>query len=90
MAVLLPEATDRTAVMATLRAAGVQSSMHYPPVHLFDVYRRRYPTPELPNTEAFAARQLTLPLHPALTDQDVEKVVTALAATSDDQPRSAR
>jgi len=78
MAVLLPAGTDRTAVMAALRAAGVQSSVHYPPVHLFTAYRDS--SGPLPRTEEFADRQLTLPLHPALSDADADTVVAALAA----------
>jgi dTDP-4-amino-4,6-dideoxygalactose transaminase len=34
----------------------------------------------LPQTEAFAGRELTLPLHPKLEDGDVETVAEALAA----------
>ncbi|MGD9526934.1 DegT/DnrJ/EryC1/StrS family aminotransferase [Pseudonocardia sp.] len=80
--VLLPPGTDRRAVMASLREARIQSSMHYPPIHEFDVYRRRHPGTvplTLPNTEAFAAAELTLPLHPLLAPEDVERVVRTLA-----------
>lgn len=37
--VLLPAGTDRAAVMAALRAGGIQSSVHYPPAHLFTAFR---------------------------------------------------
>jgi dTDP-4-amino-4,6-dideoxygalactose transaminase len=77
--VLLPAGTDRTAVMAHLRAAMVQSSMHYPPVHEFDYYLRTFGAVSLPHTEAFSATELTLPLHPRLTVPDVERVVRTLA-----------
>ena len=78
MPVLLPETTDRSMVMARMRAARVQTSMHYPPVHLFDYYKRTFDPDPLPNTELFAGRELTLPLHPRLTSSDVERVVEAL------------
>jgi dTDP-4-amino-4,6-dideoxygalactose transaminase len=42
----------------------------------------------LPHTEAFAARELTLPLHPKLADGDVETVADALAAAL--SPNAAR
>ncbi|MGI5125230.1 DegT/DnrJ/EryC1/StrS family aminotransferase [Pseudonocardia sp. CA-107938] len=76
--VLLPAGTDRAAVMAALRAAQVQSSVHYPPVHLFTAYGTVDPARKLPRTEEFGARELTLPLHPALTTGDVDRVVATL------------
>jgi dTDP-4-amino-4,6-dideoxygalactose transaminase len=78
--VVLPSGTDRPAVMAHLRAARVQSSMHYPPIHEFDLYRRTTGPVTLPHTERFAATELTLPLHPLLTPADVDRVVRTLAA----------
>jgi dTDP-4-amino-4,6-dideoxygalactose transaminase len=78
MPVLLPDGCDRPSVMAAMRAAGVQTSVHYPAIHRFDYYRRSYGQISLPDTERFAERQLTLPLHPALSVADVERVVAAL------------
>ncbi len=74
--VILPEHSDRTAVMGRLKEVGIQSSIHYPPVHTFSAYRGD--GQHLPRTEALAARQLTLPLYPAMRDEDVDTVVTSL------------
>jgi dTDP-4-amino-4,6-dideoxygalactose transaminase len=79
MPVLLPEGCDRPKVMAEMRAAGVQTSVHYPAIHQFDFYRRSYGQISLPNTERFSERQLTLPLHPGLSAGDVDRVVAALS-----------
>jgi dTDP-4-amino-4,6-dideoxygalactose transaminase len=79
MPVLLPEGCDRPKVMAEMRAAGVQTSVHYPAIHQFDFYRRSYGQNSLPNTERFSERQLTLPLHPGLSAGDVDRVVAALS-----------
>lgn len=79
MPVLLPKGTDRHAVMQRMREQNVQTSMHYPPIHHFDFYRRRYPGIVLPRTESYCADELTIPLHPQLTRADVERVVDALA-----------
>jgi dTDP-4-amino-4,6-dideoxygalactose transaminase len=76
--VLLPAGFDRTAVMATMRERGVQTSTHYPPIHEFDYYRRTCGSTTLPWTELFGERELTLPLHPALSPADVDRVVAAL------------
>jgi dTDP-4-amino-4,6-dideoxygalactose transaminase len=76
--VLLPEGTDRDAVMRMLRAAGVHSSVHYPPTHLFSLYHSGSEPSELPRTEMFAGRELSLPLHPGLSEEDVDFVVAKL------------
>lgn len=76
--VLLPEGSDRAAVMKRLAAERTQSSVHYPPVHQFSYYREAFPAVSLPNTEAVAARLLTLPLFPHMTTLQVEQVVEVL------------
>ena len=76
--VLLPEGTDRKAFMDAMRSAGVQTSIHYPPIHQFTYYRQRYPGVSLPHTEALAAREVTLPLYPGMTDVEIEIVVQAV------------
>lgn len=75
--VLLPRAVERTSVMAAMRAAGVQTSVHYPPTHRFSAYQD-VPA-SLPRTDAVAPRLLTLPLGPAMTREQVALVVDALA-----------
>ncbi|HEY7381992.1 MAG TPA: DegT/DnrJ/EryC1/StrS family aminotransferase [Gaiella sp.] len=71
--VLLPESVHREEVRAALTAAGVQTSVHYPPIHGFTAYADAAPRP-LPRTEAVAPRLLTLPLYPNLTDENLELV----------------
>ncbi len=52
--------------------------MHYPPLHRFSRYVDTFGDISLPNTDAFADVELTLPLHPRLTEDDVLRVVTSL------------
>jgi dTDP-4-amino-4,6-dideoxygalactose transaminase len=78
MPVLLPENCRRERVMDSLRRSGIQSSIHYPPVHMFSHYRRLYPDIFLPKSEEFCRRELSLPLHPALAPADVDLVVSRL------------
>jgi len=78
MPVLLPGNCRREGVMDSLRLSGIQSSIHYPPVHLFSYYRQLYPGVGLPKSEEFCRRELSLPLHPALKETDVDRVVTCL------------
>lgn len=76
--VLLPPGADRPRFMAEMKARGIQTSIHYPPVHRFSYYRRD-DGPALPVTEDVAAREVTLPLYPGLSLGDVETVVAAVA-----------
>jgi dTDP-4-amino-4,6-dideoxygalactose transaminase len=78
MPVLLPAAAGREKIMQRLFDAGVQTSIHYPPVHYFSFYRKRYPGIKLQQTESFCSRELTLPLHQSMTEADVEKISRAL------------
>jgi dTDP-4-amino-4,6-dideoxygalactose transaminase len=75
--VILPPATDRDRVRHGLAARGVQTSIHYPPVHTLGPYRERGVT--LPLTEAYARRTLTLPMFADMTDAQQDLVVSALA-----------
>jgi len=59
-------------VRKKLADQGIQTSLHYPPVHLFSHYRDLYPTVNLARTESVAQREITLPLHPLLTIDDVK------------------
>lgn len=79
MPVLLPNGVSRRAVASILRDAGVQTTMHYPPVHLLSFYRERFPHERLPVTEEFSEREITLPLHPGMERSDVSTVVEVLA-----------
>jgi dTDP-4-amino-4,6-dideoxygalactose transaminase len=74
---LLPPGANRQVFMDAMRARGVQTSIHYPPIHLFSFYRQRYPNISLPITEATAAREVTLPLYPGMKDNDVDYVLAS-------------
>ena len=77
--------TDRAGVFKRLRAEGVGVNVHYIPVHLHPFYRERFGTgPGLcPVAEAAYERILTLPLFPAMSDEDVEAVITAVRGIED-------
>jgi dTDP-4-amino-4,6-dideoxygalactose transaminase len=83
MAVLLPAGSDRPAVRAKLAAAGIQTSVHYPPTHCLSFYRRTFASSghALPVTEAVAPRLLSLPLHSRMSDDDARLVAETLAGS---------
>jgi len=62
--------------MAFLKSKGIQSSIHYPPTHLFKFYRLNFGCDNglLPVTEEVAQREVTLPLYPSMRDEDVHYV----------------
>jgi dTDP-4-amino-4,6-dideoxygalactose transaminase len=78
MPVLLPEGVERKAFIDHLRADGIQTSIHYPPVHTFTYYRKRFPEVSLPKTERAADREVTLPLYPGMNAETMDLVVTAV------------
>jgi dTDP-4-amino-4,6-dideoxygalactose transaminase len=80
MPVVLPRGIGRQSVIDGLRNDGVQTTIHYPPVHRMTFYREICPGFVLPRTDEFARRELTLPLHPRMTPATVELVVNSLAA----------
>ncbi len=77
--ILLPPETDRKKVMDAMKERGIQTSIHYPPIHHFEAYRiGKQEKLDLRITEDVAVRELSLPLYPAMTDDDVELVVRAV------------
>jgi dTDP-4-amino-4,6-dideoxygalactose transaminase len=78
---VLPRGTDRAAFMAALADKGVQTSIHYPPIHRFSHYRRLWPPGfdhGLPQTEEVAPRLVTLPLFPTMTAEQLDRVAAAV------------
>lgn len=71
--VRIPEERDRAA--ERLRSAGVDVGVFYSiPIHLQPLYRRLGLSPGLPKTEEAAGQVLSLPVHPWLTEQDLDKI----------------
>jgi dTDP-4-amino-4,6-dideoxygalactose transaminase len=75
--VVLEDGVDRDVVRRRLSEAGVQTSVHYPPVHGFSTFANGT-APPLPLTERYASRAVTLPMFPHMTDEQRELVVHSL------------
>jgi dTDP-4-amino-4,6-dideoxygalactose transaminase len=78
--ILLPPGVERRTFMERMKAAGIQTSIHYPPIHQFSHFRVQAAERgvSLPVTEAAAAREVTLPLYPGMTAADVARVGEAV------------
>lgn len=78
MPILLPKGTKREEFMGHMKEQGIQTSIHYPPIHTFTSYKDDVSL-NLLVTEDVASREVTLPLYPALTDKDILTVVNAIS-----------
>jgi dTDP-4-amino-4,6-dideoxygalactose transaminase len=70
-------AACRNRVREFLAARGIQTSVHYPAVHRFSMYRSLKAS--LPKTDFVTDHQITLPLHGRLADETVALVCGTLA-----------
>ncbi len=77
MPIVLPPETKRLNFMEHMKEQGIQTSIHYPPIHKFKSYENssKLNKVKLPITEDVANRELTLPLFPTLTENEVNEVV---------------
>ncbi|MCS6828890.1 MAG: DegT/DnrJ/EryC1/StrS family aminotransferase [Caldilinea sp.] len=72
---------QRERVIAALTAQAIGYGIYYPiPIHRQQVYRERGYSDVLPVAEAASARVLSLPVHPALTEDDMKTVADAVIA----------
>jgi dTDP-4-amino-4,6-dideoxygalactose transaminase len=72
----------RDSFIERLYAAGIGCSVHYIPLHLHPYWRERYAlVPGMfPHSQHAYERMLSLPLYTAMSDDDVERVVSAVRA----------
>jgi len=61
--------------MTKLRDAGIQTSIHYRPIHTFTNYRDKNKGAWLPITDYAGGREVTLPLFPTMTDEQQNYVI---------------
>jgi len=80
MPILLPQETNRKEFIDSMKENGIQTSIHYPPIHTFTAYKDTVSW-DLPVTEDVAKREITLPLYPAMSNDDVVVVVSAIQAS---------
>ncbi len=75
---------DRERVRAKMAECGVETDVHYPvPPHLSAAYRGLgYQPGDFPVAEQLARSLLSIPLHPYLSDSQVERVAAALKAAT--------
>jgi len=81
--ILLPEGVSRDAVQARLKEQGVPTAVYYPrPLHLQPAYREHHDGSPLSVSESLAHRILALPIHPDLSEAQVDHICTSVRAAA--------
>ncbi len=78
MAIVAPNAEERQRVAASLSAARIQTSLHYPCVTGFSGFQAFAEHP-VPRSRDFARRAITLPLYPTMTIEQVNEICSVIA-----------
>jgi perosamine synthetase len=87
--VRLDDEIDRDAVIGHLREHGIDSKDYLPSIHLFPHIRELgYREGQFPVAEAASAHSMALPFFPRMSEAQVERVCTELAAAVDASRRS--
>lgn len=73
----------RDFVRNQLAEAGIQTSVHYPAVHRFSIYKGFYT--ELPKTDYVADNLITLPMYSKLIKNDIQIISNTLAQILDEK-----
>ena len=80
----LADEVDRDAVILRLRERGIDSKSYLPSIHLFPhIAALGYREGQFPVAEAASAHSLALPFFPQMTEEQIERVCTELAAAVD-------
>ena len=74
MPIMLPEELNREDVIGHLKSKKIQSSIHYPPFWNFTGFKDEFKKENTPITSIISERQLTLPLFPTMTSENVKSV----------------
>ena len=76
----LRRGVDRDAIIETLKADGIGTSVHFIPLHLHPYYRRTYgyARGDFPRAERAYDREISLPIYPDLGLEDVDRVALGL------------
>jgi len=82
MAVVAPDAETRWRCAEALKAAGIQTSLHYPLIPGFAAFRGTASDSELPQSRNFCQRVITLPLYPTMAEGQVKAVCGRLVQTA--------
>lgn len=72
---------SRARFMHTLKQLGIQTQVHYIPVHTQPFYQKMYGTRwgDFPNSEDYYQKCLSIPVYPAMTDAEIQRVIHTIS-----------
>ena len=65
---------NRNVFRKILARENIETGIHYPPVHNFSLYNKKNNL-KLPVTDTIADQIVTIPIHPNLTDSQIDKII---------------
>ena len=68
---------NRTKFRKILASKGIETGIHYKPIHTFSFYHSNR---NLPITEQIGKEIVSLPTHPNLTENETEKIIKTVNA----------
>lgn len=73
---------NRKEVYLALKEKGISGQVHYIPVHLQPYYREHfgYKPGDYPVAEAFYTREISIPMYPKMSDEEVAYVISTIQA----------
>jgi len=78
--IVLPQGVVRAEFMEKMKARNIGCGVHYPPIHLFKMYRERgFKEGMFPMAESVGRRIVSLPMFWRMSEADVERVVKAVS-----------
>lgn len=66
---------NREKFMAKMAERGIETGIHYKPVHLMKYYKNRF---QLPVSKTIQDEIVSIPIHPNLADEEVESVIESI------------
>ena len=72
--VLTANRQTRDGLQKYLKEKGIQTSIHYPPIHKFTYFKNKHKNEQLPITEDVSSRLITLPLFPSLKEIQIKNI----------------
>ena len=76
--ILLPPGADRSSVIEHCKKNGIQTSIHYPAFWDFEAYKDKFDKNDTPEALNIIPRELTLPLYPSMTVEEVDEVTCSI------------
>jgi dTDP-4-amino-4,6-dideoxygalactose transaminase len=73
---------SRSELMGKLKMHGIRTQVHYIPVHIQPYYKKKLKTKwgDYPQAEKYYQKCLSIPLFPALLDEEVDYVIEKIKA----------